>query len=60
MLCVYIAHLKDKYGNIDIISTFSELEIGSVIRWGRDDSEPDGIRVWTVTDCNYTEKTWEN
>ena len=44
----YNYKLKDENGNIDYIGTFSPLEIGMVIGWGHDETEPDGIRKWEV------------
>ncbi len=32
----------------DCITVFSTLEIGSIIAFGADESEPDGIKKWKV------------
>ncbi len=38
-------------GEYDTLYTFSPLKIGSTIKWGGDDSAPDGLAAWIVIDC---------
>ena len=40
--------IKDKHGNYEAINVFYTLEVGTQIKWGHDDSEEDGLKVWTV------------
>ncbi len=37
-----------KDNEVDYITVFSTLEIGSIIAFGADESEPDGIKKWKV------------
>ena len=36
---------------IDYISVFSELAIGTIIGWKSDKEQPDGIARWEVIEC---------
>lgn len=40
--------IKDKHGNYNAINLFGEFEAGTKIQWGHDDSEADGLKVWTI------------
>lgn len=45
----YTYRLNAIKGNeIEYITTFTPLESGSIIGWGADKSEPDGIKRWKV------------
>lgn len=45
----YTYRLKAVKGyEMDFITVFSPLEIGTIIGWGPDKSEPDGIKRWEV------------
>lgn len=45
----YTYRLKAVKGyEMDFITVFSPLEIGTIIGWGPDESEPDGIKRWEV------------
>ncbi len=37
-----------KGNEVGYITVFSPLEIGTIIGWGPDDSEPDGGKKWKV------------
>lgn len=37
-----------KRGDVEWIKTFSPLEIGTVIGWGNDETEPGCIKEWVV------------
>lgn len=45
----YTYRLKAVKGDeIDFITVFTPLESGTIIGWGADESEPDGIKYWEV------------
>ena len=38
-------------GQCDALITFAPLAAGSIIKWGADDNNPDGLAAWIVIDC---------
>ncbi len=48
LVSIYDAKTDDQ----TYIYTFAPLQDGDVIKWGHDDTAPDGLRSWTVRACS--------
>lgn len=49
----YIARLENtRTSQHEAILVFDPIPAGTVIGWGRDEHNPDGIAYWIVTSCD--------